>query len=40
MLEEYGPDIEYIQGSKNTVIDTLSIFTISENQETTHEYAY
>ena len=25
-LEEYGPDIEYINGGENIVADTLSIF--------------
>ena len=35
--EEYGPDIEYIQGGKNIVADTLSRFPINGNQETTHE---
>ena len=40
ILEEYGTDIEYIQGNKNIVEDALSIFPINRNQETTHEYIY
>ena len=32
ILEEYGPDIEYIQGNNNTVADELSIFLINWNQ--------
>ena len=35
ILEEYGPDIEYIQGDKNTVVYVLSIFLMNVNQETT-----
>ena len=37
ILEEYGPDIEYIQVSTNIVADTLSIFTGNGIQETTHD---
>ena len=40
ILEEYGPDIEYMQGNNNIVIDKLSIFTIKWNQETTQESTY
>ena len=32
ILEEYGPDIEYIKGEKNIVIDTLSISPLNGNQ--------
>ena len=35
ILEEYGPEIEYIQGNNNIVADKLSRFPINENQETT-----
>ena len=40
IIEEYGPDIEYIQGDKNILADTLSIFAINVNQETTLESTY
>ena len=40
ILENYGPDIEYIQGGKSIATDTLSIFPINGNQKTTHEYTY
>ena len=40
VLEDYGPDIEYIQGDKNIVADALSIFPINSNQETTQESTY
>ena len=40
VLEEYGQDIEYIQGDKNIVSDTLSIFTINRNEETTQQSTY
>ena len=40
VLENYGPDIEYIQGTKNIVTDELSILPIDGNQETTHESTY
>ena len=37
ILEEYGTDIEYIQGSKNIVANVLSIFPINGNQWTTDQ---
>ena len=37
ILEDYGPDIEYIQGDKDKVADALSRFTINGNQETTQD---
>ena len=40
ILEEYGPDIEYIQDDKNILADTLSRFPINANQENTHEFTY
>ena len=40
ILEEYGLNIEYIQGSKNIVADTLPILPINGNQYTTHDYTY
>ena len=40
ILEEYGLDIEYIQGNKNILAYSLSIFTINSNQETIHESTY
>ena len=40
ILEEYGPDIEYIQGGKNKLAHALSRFPINGNQETTHESTY
>ena len=39
-LEEYGPEIEYIQVNKNIVTYTLSRFTINGNHQTTHESTY
>ena len=38
ILEEYGPDIEYIKGEKNIVADALSRFTLIGNQETTQKF--
>ena len=35
ILEEYGMEIEYIQGKKNIVSDALSRFPINGNQNTT-----
>ena len=32
IIEEYGPDIEYIKGEKNIVADTLSRFTLYGNE--------
>ena len=37
ILEEYGPDIEYIPGEKKIVADVLSRLSKNGNQETTHE---
>ena len=40
ILEDYGPDIEYIKGEKNIVSDALSIFPLNGNQENTHKSSY
>ena len=40
ILENYGPDIEYIKSEKNIVVDAWSIFPINGNQETTQNSAY
>ena len=40
IIEEYDPDIEYIQGDKNIVVGALSIFPINRDQETTQEFTY
>ena len=40
ILEEYGPDIKYIQGKENIAADALSRLTNNGNQETIHETAY
>ena len=40
ILEEYGPDIEYIKGEKNVAIDALSKLPNNGNQDTTHEEMY
>ena len=40
IIEEYGPDIEYIQSEKNIVTDTLSRLNLNVNQETTHKSNY
>ena len=37
ILEEYGPDIKYIQGEENRATDALSQLPNIRNQETTHE---
>ena len=37
ILGEFGQDIEYTNDEKNIVADTLSIFTINWNKETTQE---
>ena len=39
-LKNYGPNIENIEGNKNTVSDTSSRFPINWNQETIHESTY
>ena len=36
--EQYGSDIEYIKSEKYIVADTLSIFTLNGNQDTTQEF--
>ena len=40
ILEEYGPDIEYIPGANNIAVDALSQLPNNGNQETTHESTY
>ena len=40
ILEDYGTDIEYMQGDKNIVADALSRFPINGNQDTTQESTY
>ena len=40
LILEYGPDIEYIQGEKNTAADALSQLPNNVNQETTHYSTY
>ena len=40
ILEEYGPDIDYIPGAKNIAIYALSRLPNNVNQETTHESTY
>ena len=39
-LEDYGQKIEYIQGTKNIMADTLSIFPNNGHQETTQDSNY
>ena len=40
ILEEYGPDIEYIKGDKNVVTDALAILPLNRNQKTTQKPTY
>ena len=40
ILEEYGPDIEYIKGENNIVADGLSIIPLNGNEETTQKSTY
>ena len=40
ILEEYGPDIEYIKGEKNIVADPLPRLPLNRNQETTQKFIY
>ena len=40
ILEEYGPEIEYIQGSKNILSDELSRLSINRKKYITHESTY
>ena len=40
IIEEYVPYIQYIQVGKHIVSDTLSIFPINRNQETTQNPTY
>ena len=40
ILEEYGPEIEYIQRSKNIVAGVLSILSVNADQDTTHDSTY
>ena len=40
ILEEYGPDIEYIKGKKHILADARSRLTLNGNQETTHKSIY
>ena len=40
ILNEYGPDIEYVKGDKNIVVDTLSRLPLNGNQDTTQKSTY
>ena len=40
ILENYGPDIEYIKGEKNIVDNALSRIPLNGNQETTQKSTY
>ena len=40
ILEQYGPDIEYIKGGVNIFADTLSRFPLNINQNTTQKSTY
>ena len=40
ILEDCGTEIEYIEGNKNTVEDSLSQFSYNWNQKTAHESNY
>ena len=40
ILKEYGPDIEYINGERNILIDRLSRIPLFWNQGTTHKSTY
>ena len=40
ILEQYGPDIEYIKDEKNIVADALSRFPLNGNQETAQKSTY
>ena len=39
-LEQCGTEIGYIKGQKNIVVETLSIFPLDGNQETTLKSTY
>ena len=40
ILEEYAPEIEYIQCDKNKVADAISRLAINGNQQTTQAYTH
>ena len=40
ILEEYGPNIEYILGKKNIAADVIARLPNNVNQNTTHETTY
>ena len=40
LLEEYSPEIEYIQGNKNILADAISRLLINWYQQTTEESTY
>ena len=40
IIEDYGPDIEYIKGDKNIVVDSLSILPFNGNEETAQKSNY
>ena len=40
MLEEYVPDIEYIKGEENLVLDALSRLPLDGNQASTQKSTY
>ena len=40
ILEEYGPDIVYIKGEKNTATDGISTIPLNGNEETTQKPTY
>ena len=33
ILEEFGPELKYIKGENNVVVDALSCLEMSDNQE-------
>ena len=38
ILEEFGPELKYIKGENNVVVDALSRLETSDNQETLNIY--
>ena len=37
IIEDYGPEIKYIQGKKNIVVESWSSLLINRNQKTTQD---
>ena len=40
ILKEYSPDIQYIKGEKEILVDALPIMPLNDNKDTTQKSTY